>query len=574
MLSVTSLYRRHRPQTLDEVVGQQHVVKTLRNAIEGEKVNHAYLFVGSRGTGKTSVAKILARSLNCADGPTTNPCGKCDSCRSIAAGMSMDVIEMDAASHNSVEDIRDLREKVNLVPTEGKWKVYILDEAHMLSTAAWNAFLKTLEEPPPRTIFVLATTEAHKVMPTIIDRCQRFDFRQPSLDQIGEVLTRVVSAEDLKVSDEALGLIARSATGSFRDAISTLDQLLTYCGDEISHEDVVNVLGVSDIELLYAATESTAAGDAAAALDAVERVINSGIDPVQFIRDLVSHLRQIMVVQAIGEAPHDFGMTEDQAERLAEQARSLDKTQPLYVLDLLTAAHGAVRDGADSRIQLELALVKAAMSKPGTSPDTRAKKPLQLKNSPGGTPQKKEPKTKAPDKETKTKAPDKESNTPTESTRPSEKADGEGLIKDTENVEINEEAKEDADSPTDEADVQSIDQFKKIWPAVVQQLHDTEDGPLLAALLSEAVPWKLEDKLLTVAYPQSASFQKRKAETTENRQKLELAITEATGLKLGLSFELNPDLDGLTQEQSELSEPEIVELIKTKFDAEEITKES
>ncbi len=528
MISVTSLYRRHRPQTLDEVVGQQHVVKTLRNAIKVEKVNHAYLFVGSRGTGKTSVAKILARSLNCVEGPTTEPCGKCDSCIAIAAGTSMDVIEMDAASHNSVEDIRDLRENVNLVPTGGKWKVYILDEAHMLSTAAWNAFLKTLEEPPPRTIFVLATTESHKVMPTIVDRCQRFDFRQPSLDQIGEVLTRVVSAESLKVSDQALGLIARSATGSFRDAISTLDQLLTYCGAEISHEDVVNVLGVSDIELLYAATESIAASDAAAALNAVERVVNSGIDPVQFIRDLVSHLRQIMVVQAAGEAPHDFGMTEDQAERLAEQAHSLNREQPLYALDLLTAAHSAIRDGADPRIQLELALVKAALSESGSSPNVGAGRSLRTEADPGGKPQK---------KELKTKVTDKGSNAPSEPGEP------------------------------------SIDQFKKIWPKVIQQLHSTDDGPLLAALLSEAVPWKLEDKRLTVAYPQSASFQKRKAETNENRQKLELAITEATGFKFGLSFELDPDLDGETQEQSELSEVEIVELIKSKFDAEEITEE-
>src|SRR5918911_1672787 len=200
---MASLYRRHRPRTFADVVGQEHVVRTLRNAIEQDKVHHAYLFVGSRGTGKTSMAKILAASLNCVHGPTVSPCGTCDSCRAIAAATSLDVIEMDAASNNSVDDIRDLRERVAFAPVSGRHKVYILDEAHMLSTQAWNAFLKTLEEPPPRTIFVLATTEANKVLPTVVDRCHRFDFARPSADQVAEVLRRVADAEGIDLPDAA-----------------------------------------------------------------------------------------------------------------------------------------------------------------------------------------------------------------------------------------------------------------------------------------------------------------------------------------------------------------------------------
>ena len=211
-MSETSLYRRHRPQAFDAVVGQEHVVRTLRNAVERDRVHHAYLFVGSRGTGKTSMAKILAASLNCVHGPTVTPCGVCDSCRSIADATSLDVIEMDAASNNSVDDIRDLREKVAYAPVSGRHKVYILDEAHMLSTAAWNAFLKTLEEPPPHTIFVLATTEANKVLPTVVDRCHRFDFARPSVTQIGSVLRRVAERERIAIPVEATALIARSAT--------------------------------------------------------------------------------------------------------------------------------------------------------------------------------------------------------------------------------------------------------------------------------------------------------------------------------------------------------------------------
>ncbi|MBW3609734.1 MAG: DNA polymerase III subunit gamma/tau, partial [Actinobacteria bacterium] len=377
MPEVPSLYRRHRPRTFADVVGQDHVVRTLRNAVTQDKVHHAYLFVGSRGTGKTSMAKILAACLNCEDGPTVEPCGRCDSCASIASANSLDVIEMDAASNNSVDDIRDLRESVVYAPVSGRHKVYILDEAHMLSTQAWNAFLKTLEEPPPNTVFVLATTEASKVLPTVVDRCHRFDFARPTVEQLAAVVKRVAQAERIAIAPDAVVLLARHATGSFRDALGTLEQLVNYTeagpasgshgtalgtrtGTTISTDDVLAVLGVADADLLFGALDAVAARDARAALHAAAALIHSGRDAGAFLRDLEAHARDLMIVQTLGDVPPELALTPERDRRLAEQAGRLARADTVRVLDLLAKAWHAVADGADARTRLELALVEAA----------------------------------------------------------------------------------------------------------------------------------------------------------------------------------------------------------------------
>ena len=289
MSAAPSLYRRHRPRTFADVVGQEHVVRTLRNAVEQGKVHHAYLFVGSRGTGKTSMAKILAACLNCEHGPTIEPCGTCDSCVAIANATSLDVIEMDAASNNSVDDIRELRESVAYAPVSGRHKVYILDEAHMLSSQAWNAFLKTLEEPPPNTIFVLATTEAQKVLPTVVDRCHRFDFQRPTVEQIAGVLRAPPTPSRSQVPTTAVALIARSATGILPRRARHARAARHLRRRDDRPDDVLAVLGVADAELLFEAADAIAAARRERALLAVARARRVGPRHRPVLRDLEAH---------------------------------------------------------------------------------------------------------------------------------------------------------------------------------------------------------------------------------------------------------------------------------------------
>jgi DNA polymerase III subunit gamma/tau len=566
-----SLYRRHRPGSFDEVVGQQHVVRTLRNAVEQGKVHHAYLFVGSRGTGKTSMAKILARSLNCErGGPTITPCGECESCLTIASGSSIDVIEMDAASNRSVDDVRDLRERVAYAPTGGRWKVYILDEAHMLTKEAWNAFLKTLEEPPPNTVFVLATTEAHKVMPTIADRCQRFDFQRPSLEQISEVLNRVAAAEGIEAEDAAVAMIARSASGSFRDALGTLDQLVAFGGNQVKLEAVLELLGAADAELLFEAVEAVIAEDPKGVLLGVEKMARSGRDPAQFARDLLAHLRHLLVTQTVGEVPNTFVVTATDSERLSSQASSIGPATLVRTIDELANALTAVREGDDARMAVEIALLKAA--RPDLDPSTEGllRRIERLEQGTGGV----EPRVLSQGEGGTAGSPravlDPPPPTPpTAETPPVDEPEPEAPAGSSEEAE-SEPSVEDA-APAGQLD---LEQIANTWPAVLDKLRET--SPALAATFDGARPVALDEEGLKVGFPAELTFNKRKAETPDKRELMADAIEDVMGERLRPTYVL---LDGETAapEEEEAKAPEgeidhdaLVEKLKSEFDAEEV----
>ncbi len=372
-------YRKWRPQTLAEIVGQEQVTQTLSNALKSGRVSHAYLFYGPRGTGKTSTGRILAKAVNCLTNGKGEPCNTCDMCRAITEGRALDVIEVDAASNTGVEDIRSLREKVNYAPNQARYKVYIIDEVHMLSNSASNALLKTLEEPPPYVIFVLATTEIHKVLPTIMSRCQRFDFRRISQADVVSKLTRICSAEGIHIEPEGLRLIAKSATGSLRDAENLLEQLTTYYGTEVELRQVQAILGITGDERAKELIRHIVNNDISAGVSTINSVNSDGLDLRQFNREVVEYLRELLLIKTGSEEAVDL-TAEDIAE-LKDLAARTSLAQILKAIKLF----GQLEIGFDnySTLPLELALVDCALpsveerESPATQPEYEPRQPVK-----------------------------------------------------------------------------------------------------------------------------------------------------------------------------------------------------
>ncbi|MCD7766616.1 MAG: DNA polymerase III subunit gamma/tau [Lachnospiraceae bacterium] len=358
-MSYTALYRKFRPATFDEVKGQDHIVKTLRNQIRADRMGHAYLFCGTRGTGKTSVAKIFAKAVNCEHPVDGNPCGECASCRAIAAGTAMNVIEIDAASNNGVDDVRQIREEVSYSPTEGRFKVYIIDEVHMLSNAAFNALLKTLEEPPSYVIFILATTEAQKIPITILSRCQRYDFRRISQETILARLQELMAEEQVDAEKKALRYVARKGDGSLRDSLSLLDQCIAfYMGETLTYDRVLEVLGAVDTDVYSDLLRKILPGDLAGAIRMLEQLIMQGSDLTQFVNDFTWYMRNLMLMKASDDMEEALDVSAENLAQLREEAAMIRSDTLMRYIRIFSELANSLRNSTNKRVQVEMALIK------------------------------------------------------------------------------------------------------------------------------------------------------------------------------------------------------------------------
>lgn len=358
-MSYTALYRKFRPNTFADVKGQDHIVTTLKNQLKANRIGHAYLFTGTRGTGKTTIAKIFARTVNCENPTEDGPCGECRICKAIAAGASMNVMEIDAASNNGVDNIREIVEEVSYSPAEGRYKVYIIDEVHMLSIGAFNALLKTLEEPPSYVIFILATTEVHKLPITILSRCQRYDFKRISINTITERMQELVQAENVQVEERALRYIAKAADGSMRDALSLLDQCIAFhLGKELTYDKVLDVLGAVDTEVFSRLLRCILERNVLGCVQLLEEIVMQGRELTQFVTDFTWYLRNLMLVQASDNLEDVIDMSTDNLKRLKEEAALADMEQIVRYIHIFSELTGQIRYAAQKRILVEIALIK------------------------------------------------------------------------------------------------------------------------------------------------------------------------------------------------------------------------
>ncbi len=512
-----SLYRKYRPVRFEDVVGQEHITRTLVNAIKQDRVSHAYLFAGPRGTGKTTTAKILAMALNCESGrgrATIHPDGTCPRCEAIRRGQSLDVLEIDAASNRGIDDVRDIRDKVSFAPVEGRMKVYIVDEVHMLTPEAFNALLKMLEEPPVHVAFVLATTEPHKVLPTILSRCQRFDFRRPSLIEIARVLKGIAAKEHIEISEATLTVIARASAGSFRDAIGTLDQLATYCEGVVGMQDALAVLGVAEQDLLFEIVDIVTDRDARGGILFVERLAQEGSDLNQFLRDLLGHLRDLYVVQHTEEPPASIVTTEEHLDGLRSQANRTTTAVLTHFIDLLGDVQRAVRQGADPRLELELALIKMTRPEADFGPQSLAARLDRLEHlvsSGAVAPRPSEHESDEGTAETVVAeiaamripgaggSPGAPATADIRDTAPAGRTQAPASVSpESPNEEGPAVAPRPAVQPT-------IETLKRAWPVLLTRLESTK--PRLHAALSIARPERLEGDVLTIHFPHGNEMQ-------------------------------------------------------------------
>ncbi|NLN75170.1 MAG: DNA polymerase III subunit gamma/tau [Armatimonadetes bacterium] len=512
-MSYVSLYRKYRSQTFDDVIGQDHVVRTIKNAIKNNRIGHGYLFCGSRGTGKTTVARLIAKALNCEHGPTPEPCNACDACESITRGNAVDVIEMDAASNRSVKDIEQLREGVKYPPMRLRYKVYIIDEAHQLSSDAKDAFLKTLEEPPSHAVFILATTESNKIPITIRSRCQQFDFRRGTIDEISGRLQHITSSEKVNIEPDALELIARAANGSYRDSLSLLEQVMAYTDGDITTNDVYTVSGMVDEDALLEIGDMLTGVNTAAAFTLAERLMREGRDVRELLRSIAGHFRDVLELK-VGASDRRSG-----DQRWQSQAESFTQERLISLIDIFAAAEKDLRWNEQHRLAREMALLKA-MARPRSAPA----------QAPSAAPSSASTSTAAT-RETRPRPAVPPPPPPTVQSRPPAEVAEEVQAEEIERPKSADISDPAQPEPAQPAGPLTLSEVRRVWPRVLEHIKKVQGKPDIEAMARNATPVQLTDSALTLGFTVNFQMQKMKEELSKVQQ----ALFDILGAKLKVS---------------------------------------
>ncbi|OPJ54710.1 DNA polymerase III subunit gamma/tau [Alkalithermobacter paradoxus] len=495
-----ALYRVYRPLKFGDVVGQEHIIKTLKNQIDNNNIAHAYLFSGSRGTGKTSTAKIFARAVNCLEPHDMEPCNECKVCKGIISENIMDIIEIDAASNNGVDDIRELRENVKYPPSVGKYKVYIIDEVHMLSQGAFNALLKTLEEPPSYIIFILATTEPHKLPPTILSRCQRFDFKRVKLCDIVDRMKVICEDMGIKVEDRALNLIGKNSEGALRDALSILDQCISYTCDEVKYEDVVELLGTVNTEFLFNMTDYIIDQNTKMILNLVNDLVVWGKDIKHFLDELIDHFRNLMICKVSKEVDEILAFPDEIIQSLKSQSERISTNDIMRIINILSICENDMKYSSHQRVLLEIAIIKISQPMLDDNKDGILSRLEKL-----------------------------------------EKQIASGVKLESTSSKSNSTEKISKEDKKVSIKIQSSDKIKKIWPEILDYMKKDKNIPT-AAMLKEAEEFVLEGKTLVIVFDDIYKFHKEALSKESTKEYIKKVVSSVTNQDLGIKLSLKSEL--------------------------------
>lgn len=527
-----ALYRVYRPKTFGDVVGQEHIVKTLKNQIKNNNIGHAYLFSGTRGTGKTSTAKIFARAVNCLNPINEEPCNECEICIDTLNDNIMDIVEIDAASNNSVDDIRELRESVKYTPSKAKYKVYIIDEVHMLSQGAFNALLKTLEEPPSYVIFILATTEPHKIPATILSRCQRFDFKRVSSKDIASRMSYICKKENIEAEEKALSLIARNSQGALRDALSILDQCISFGNEKIEYNDVIELLGTVNIDELFELSQSIIDENTKKSLEILNEFIIWGKDIRNLINDLIDHFRNLMVCKVSKDLDEIISLPEESIERLKEQSQNVNINDLIRILNILSETQDSMKSSSNTRILAEVTIMKIAQPMFDESKEALIKRIENL--------------------EEKIES----GNIKVSTVQIEQSKDVKSQIIEDNKVEENKE-----DVAYEEVKSEDVRLVESSWKKITQKIKD--DRKLsIAALLKEVNTFNVKDNILYLIFNDNFSFARSRLNSKETIEYIESIIREVLNRSFNIQIYLKSEVASLNLSETINKADEGEEILK------------